>query len=85
MPLYRELWAESCWTGMPKATGAPPPKGFGPELPGRDPVEPGWRATAMSSLKKCETGMPKATGAPPPKGVGPELPGRDPVGQATTE
>ena len=24
-------------TGMPKATGAPPPWGFGPELPGRDP------------------------------------------------
>ena len=27
---------------MPKATGAPPPKGFGPELPGRDPVKEGY-------------------------------------------
>ena len=31
---------------MPKATGATPPEGFGPELPGRDPAE---RATTVSS------------------------------------
>ena len=32
---------------MPKATGATPQEGFGPELPGRDPER---RAVPMNSL-----------------------------------
>ena len=56
------MHAEKLLTGMPKATGAPPPKGFGPELPGRDPVG---RATTMSSRgnagKGAEARTQKAT------------------------
>ena len=44
---------ESYATGLPKATGAPPPKGVGPELPGRDPVG---QATTMSSRKLPSVG-----------------------------
>ena len=41
---------------MPKATGAPPPEGFGPELPGRDPAD--W-ATTMSSQHAEGCTMPQ--------------------------
>ena len=43
---------------MPKATGATPQEGFGPELPGRDPVG---RATTMSSRKDAKASAQKAT------------------------